>query len=284
MPRVALVTCLELPEPDPDRELLLDACEAEGLEPEYSAWDDPSVAWSSYDLAVVRSSWDYYVRPGAFQDWIERAGAATRLWNPPVLMLANVHKSYLVKLEQEGVPVTPTRMVDRNVPTSVSDVLTETGWNRFVVKPAISASSFKTRLFSADQLPEAQSHLEDVLTDRDAIVQKYMPLASEGGELALIHIDGEFSHAVVKNPRFHADDECVSNAIQPPDEALAVARLTLSKVESSWLYARVDLMRSEEGGWVLSELEMIEPSLYFLQYPPALRKFARAVKGLLARV
>ena len=42
------------------------------------------------------------------------------------------------------------------------------------------------------------------------------------------------------------------------------------------LYARVDLMPDEEGPMV-SELELIEPSLYLVQSPAALDRFVRAI-------
>ena len=42
------------------------------------------------------------------------------------------------------------------------------------------------------------------------------------------------------------------------------------------LYARVDLARDAAGGLMLMELELVEPSLYLLQEPRALRLFARS--------
>ena len=72
-------------------------------------------------------------------------------------------------------------------------------WNDVVVKPAVSAGSFKTRRFrSADvaEIAEGRLFLRDLLTDRDAMVQKYMPSVEDEGEKALVWIDGEFTHAV----------------------------------------------------------------------------------------
>jgi hypothetical protein len=47
------------------------------------------------------------------------------------------------------------------------------------------------------------------------------------------------------------------------------------------LYARCDLMRDNDGKWVLGELEIIEPSLFFRHYPPASDAFAQAVHNSL---
>jgi hypothetical protein len=46
------------------------------------------------------------------------------------------------------------------------------------------------------------------------------------------------------------------------------------------LYARVDLMEGEPGEWLLSELELAEPSLFFVQHPEALSRFVAALAKL----
>ena len=63
--RVALVTCGSLRElNDDDRPLLLELWNL-GITAEPAVWDDPSVAWGSYDAAVIRSAWDYHLTPAA---------------------------------------------------------------------------------------------------------------------------------------------------------------------------------------------------------------------------
>jgi hypothetical protein len=43
------------------------------------------------------------------------------------------------------------------------------------------------------------------------------------------------------------------------------------------LYARVDVVRDERGALQLMELELLEPSLFLVQHPPALARFAEAL-------
>ena len=43
------------------------------------------------------------------------------------------------------------------------------------------------------------------------------------------------------------------------------------------LYARVDIVRGEDGGWLLGELEATEPSLYFTVAPEAASRMADAI-------
>jgi hypothetical protein len=59
MPSVAVVTCLKIPDPDHDQELLLGALRQSGLRAELLAWDDPKGDPGAFDLCVLRSCWDY---------------------------------------------------------------------------------------------------------------------------------------------------------------------------------------------------------------------------------
>ena len=108
MSRVAFVTCRELPEPDVDESLLLEAAGKAGLAAELAAWDDENVDWSAYDLAVVRSTWDYFEHETAFRAWIESTARLTRLMNPAGTMLRTVDKRYLLDLQSAGLPFVPT--------------------------------------------------------------------------------------------------------------------------------------------------------------------------------
>src|ERR1700693_2131330 len=97
MTKVALVTCAELPEPDPDEALLVDALRQAGLGAELLAWDDPSANPAAFDLCVLRSCWNYYEDPQAFLAWIATTAAATKLQNPENVVRWNLHKRYLQK-------------------------------------------------------------------------------------------------------------------------------------------------------------------------------------------
>ena len=277
MPRVAFVSCRVLPEPDPDQQLLLTAARGAGLDAEMAPWDDPAVDWSRYALAVVRSSWNYYERASDFRAWIERTDKRTRLWNPAELLEFNIHKRYLSYLERKGVPTVPTWFIAPEFAGGLRNILEETRWPRFVLKPATSASSFMTRVFDVDEIDGAIDFLHRIHEWGDAMVQPYVSSVASGGEAALVYINGEITHAVTKNPRYQADEESVSAAFPPDPEQLAVARAAADAMPGQKLYGRIDLMRLDDGRWAVSEAEFIEPSLFFLQYPPALDRFMAAV-------
>ena len=80
-PRLALATCAEVPELDPEGKLLLAACREAGIETEAAIWDDDGIDWDGFDLVLLRSTWDYKDKPAEFRAWTERIG--TRLRNSP---------------------------------------------------------------------------------------------------------------------------------------------------------------------------------------------------------
>jgi hypothetical protein len=104
-----------------------------------------------------------------------------------------------------------------------------------------------------------------------------MPSVVQTGERALVWIDGEFTHQVVKRPRYHGEDEQVSEAMKPDEPDLHIAAKALACAKSDLLYARVDLIDGDQGEPLVSELELIEPSLFLLQHAPALDRLVTAI-------
>jgi len=277
MEKVALVTCQELPEPDPDQELLLQALRQEGLHAEMLAWDGPDGSPEKFDLCVLRSCWNYHERPQEFLSWIAAAAASTRLVNPLEVVRWNLHKSYLQKLRDAGVPIIPTVIIDKGEAADLQAIVREHGWREVVVKPAVSVSSFRTKRFGADDLNEGRIFLKGLVAERDAMVQRYMPAVEDRGERALVWIDGELTHAVRKSPRFADGVEQVSGALPVSAGEADIASRALSCVDGQLLYARVDVLDDREREPVVSELELLEPSLFLQQNPAGLERFVAAI-------
>lgn len=273
MTRVALITCAKLPDLSPDDHPLRDALRRRGVDVDAVRWDDPDVAWNAYDAAVVRSTWDYHKRADEFRTWLdacERAG--TRLWNPAPLLRWNIHKSYLQTLADEGVRTVPTVMLPDS--STVRDVMQQRGWDRAVVKPATSATAFRTHIVTAGDVDSLEP-LQDVL------VQPFMEEVLTDGEWSVIFIGGSHSHTVVKRPRegdFRVQSDWGGSAAltTPPPRLVDQASAVVNAVTDPWLYARVDgIVR--EGTLFLMELEMTEPTLFLTMHAPAAEMFADAI-------
>jgi hypothetical protein len=227
----------------------------------------------------LRSTWNYPQHRDAFLDWAERASSASELWNPLHVVRWNTYKGYLLELRQRGVPTVPTLLFPRGSAATLQEILAGQEWSEVVVKPAVSAASFKTRRIGPATLEAGEAHLQELLRERDVLVQQYLPSVENYGERALIWVDGELTHAVRKSPRFEGDDESVSTtAVEITAAEAALARTVLANVDGPLLYARVDVAPGPDGQPLLMELELVEPSLFFPQCPTALDRFVSGVR------
>ena len=135
MTRIALATSSDLPELDPDSQLLLPAFEQLGVDAEPTVWSDPAVDWAAFDAVVIRSTWDYFDREDEFLAWVKTTGAiARRFINPPDLVEWNAHKTYLRELADKGVPVVDTQWIESGQTASVEHA-------HGIVKPAVSGGA-----------------------------------------------------------------------------------------------------------------------------------------------
>lgn len=297
MPRVALVTCADLPELDPEDAPLIPALAALGVEADATVWDDPAVPWASYDLVVIRSTWDYAPRHQEFLAWAARVPA---LANPVNVLRWNTDKHYLQELAGDGLPTVHTTWLEPSRNFSPRDLHNRfPAREDFVIKPAISAGSVDTGRYTATDAGSrglAIRHAHRLLqAGRTVMVQRYLPRVDTLGESSLIFIEGEFSHAVRKGAMLEGPDEDFEGLYrtehiaptEPAAQELATAKGVLTfarkripeRTERSTplLYARVDLVPADDGSPVLMELELTEPSLFFSASPGSLDRFAKAI-------
>ncbi len=247
-------------------------------------WHDPEVDWASFDLAVVRSVWDYVHRRAEMLAWAERTAALTRLANPPRALAWSSDKRYLADLAAAGVPVVPTAFAE---PGEAMD------WpgGEIVVKPAVSAGSIDTARHGPADRAAAEAHVARLhAAGRTAMAQPYLAgVEGERGETAVVHLGGAFSHAARKGPMLVpglkvVGDLFVEEDIRPAvatSAERAVAEAALAAVPGGpggLLYARVDLVPGPDGEPVLLELELVEPSLFVAQVPGAAANAARAFR------
>jgi hypothetical protein len=61
------------------------------------------------------------------------------------------------------------------------------------------------------------------------------------------------------------------------DEERQIADQALAVVDDDLLYARIDVVNHPDGHFVVSELELLEPSLFLLQHPDALDRLVTGI-------
>jgi hypothetical protein len=124
--------------------------------------------------------------------------------------------------------------------------------------------------------------------DRPGMIQPFLPAIQAEGELSFVMVDGCFSHGLIK--RAKAGDYRIQSmyggteaAVEPApaDRAAAEVVMALLPFAEAPLYARIDMVRLDDGRLAVIEAELIEPYLYPLQGP----KFgALLAEAILARI
>lgn len=280
MSRVAIATCRG-DQVDPDGPLLVGALGRLGVEAVEHPWDDPAVDWDAFDLTVIRSTWDYASRRDEFLAW---ARSVARLENPYDTVRFSSDKHYLAGLEAKGVRIVPSRFVDVGREPEFFE-------GDFVVKPAVGAGSIGAARYGSHEHARALVHVASLHREgRDVLVQPYVAAIDARGERALIYLDGAFSHAMTKAALLNvaADErdflyrrEQMSLA-EPESDALVFAGRVLEAAGAEGLlYARVDLVHDGEG-WMVMELELVEPSLFLGYRASAAEELAAAIRRRVA--
>ena len=268
---------------DADLGPILQALCADGSMAEPVVWDAKGVAWDGFDLAVIRSTWDYAERVDEFLAWADTTANLTRLWNPAPVLRWNSDKRYLLDLAEQGVPIVPTHFIGPGEPYREEDFH---GADGVVVKPAISAGALDTARYEPGQHADAMAHARMLLDHgRAVLVQPYLPLVEEG-ERALVFFSGTFSHAIRKGPVL--TEAAVIDNFRIPHPDVVPYRPTGKEVDTAlaalaavpWpeptLFARVDLALDGAREPVVMELELIEPNLFLDKHPRGLERFVGA--------
>lgn len=238
------------------------------------SWDDETVDWADFAAVIIGTCWDYWDREAEFLAALARIEAATRLFNPLSLVRWNRHKRYLRDLEARGARLIPTLWLD-----AVDEAAAETAFgaldtDRLVFKRQVGAGAAGQHLVRrGERLP----HLPLPM-----MVQPYLDAIAQEGELSFVFIDGALSHALVKRPaagdyRIQSSYGGSETAITPHASDVAAAQAILETLDETPLYARIDMLRGDDGTLYLMELELIEPYLYPLEGPELGERLAEAL-------
>jgi hypothetical protein len=288
--RLAIAASAATPDLRPDWPLLQSALKALGVLARTEVWSDPAVPWHTFDLVLAQGAWDNIHRPDAFLAWADRVVADVPLANSPATLRWNLDKRYLAVLADAGVTIVPTTWVD----PADSDVALPAG--EFVIKPTISGGGFETARYSAAELEAARAHLARLAAlGRTAMVQPYEATVDELGEMGLIFLGSEYSHAISKGAllqpgaaaQAHLWQHEVIGVAEPTGKHLDVAWAALRVAEDLFgptTYARVDLIPLRDGSPAVLELELLDPALFFETNPGVATRFAHVLSEHIDRL
>jgi glutathione synthase/RimK-type ligase-like ATP-grasp enzyme len=277
-PRIAIASCTKYDRDKADDALLAEALEARGCEAESLAWDAEGADWGAFDLCLVSSTWDYNRKYEEFLEWARRVEAVTPLCNPARTIAWSSDKTYLRELGAGGVRIVPTVWVERGSEVRLDRILAEQGWEEAVVKPVVDLGAENLRRVRPGTALEA---LPAALRRHGGMIQPFLPSLETQGELSLVYIDGQLTHAVRKRAapgdfRVQSIWGGTATREEPGQAEVELAQQALGQLDETPLYARVDTVIGPDGAPCLIELELIEPNLYLVEHPPAAAALAEA--------
>jgi len=257
-----------------------------GIDVAWVRWDDPSVDWAAADLVAVRSTWDYVTRHTDFLAWATSLDQS-RLLNGADVFAWNHDKRYLTDLGD--LPVVPTLLADDRA--GLADAVRHYG--AAVVKPRVGAGGAGLLVVTDPDDPRlgrpVRSHEDYPEVDGPWVVQPLVESIRTHGEASVYVLDGRLGQRFDKLPG--EGDVRVNEEFGGRVEAVAtgdVGDLVMGAYDAMaerfgrrMDYLRVDLLRWD-GGWVVSELELIEPGLYLDVSPANAEPFADLVEARVA--
>lgn len=247
-----------------DDELAIAPMNALGWHVETVSWRNGQTDWNAFDAVVIRTTWDYQRHADEFIRVLETIEAsAARLENPIEIVRWNLNKTYLRDMEMRMCPIVPTLWARTYGSDEFDEWLNELATEEIIIKPTVSATAehtYRLKVYAPD--------LAEIFDEREFMVQPFMPAIVSEGEYSLFYFGGKFSHAINKAPKpddFRVQEEHggLITAIVPDERARIAGDNALAAIGNELLYARVDLVRDADGRFLLMELELIEPALYF---------------------
>lgn len=257
---------------------------AKGLELAVIDWEAPLEAFDGVDLAILGTAWNYQDKPDAFLAKLDAlAAGGIAVCNPAHVVRWNATKTYLRDLAETGAAIVPTLWRHDVSRYELEEAIDHFGCERLVVKRQIGAGALDQELIDGRALPDARWRY-----GHRAMIQPFLPAIASEGELSFVFIEGELSHALRKLPAsgdyriqsLYGGTETVHRP--SPDEAAAAQSIIDALPFDTPLYARIDMLRAEDGILMLMEAELIEPYLYPEQGPDLGIRLANAIASRLA--
>ncbi len=260
-------------------QLVLNSLQSRGLITTKKSWSDPVFEWSTTRYALFRTTWDYAERFTEFSDWLMRVAAQTRLINSYDLLVWNLDKHYLQDLKFKGVHVVETYFIEFGDQRTLAEIHSALGWTKTVIKPVVSAAAKDTYVLEKETFSQHEKLFRELIRNESMMLQPFQKSITERGELSLMVIGGEYTHAVLKKAKagdFRVQDDFGGSVheYEPTSDEIDLAIAAVKACDPIPIYARVDIISDNDGKPAVSELELLEPEMWFRRKENASEKLA----------
>lgn len=294
MTRVAILRCEKLPSfitweiPNLDElfeedNLLIRGFEAQGFQASPVVWSEPNIDWRQFDIALIRSTWDYLDAAEHFLHVLSNIESSScKLYNPLSVIRWNLDKHYLLDLEQQGVQIIPTFMASHVELDTLHQLFVENQWQTAILKPAIGLAGSNTYRLTLHELENRLTKIRDEQPRSEYLIQPFIETVITEGEWSFIYFNQQLSHVLLKKPapndyRVQGIYGGTIQSAEPQSGDILQANSVLDRLSSDILYARLDFVRVN-GQLSVMEVELIEPIFSFNLVPDSIMHLVNATK------
>lgn len=266
--------------------LVYHALEQVGLKTLRLAWDDMFFDWSTTRSILFRTTWDYFDRFDEFSNWLEQVSQQTILLNSEALIRWNIDKHYLQDLEQNNIHIAESHFIEKGAAVTLTQLHDILNWRETVLKPCISGAARHTYKLNSENLSEHESIFQELISEEAMMLQPFQHNIVSQGEVSMMVFNGEYSHAILKKAKkgdFRVQDDFGGTVhdYNPTETEIKFAENAVKACPELPIYARVDIFEDNNGAIALSELELIEPELWFRHHKQSALALANGIKDYL---
>ena len=245
------------------------------------AWDqDFDIA--NYKHVLFRTTWNYFDKIDSFKLFLAKGLNIVKFINPYPQIIWNLNKKYLIDISKRGINIPDTVIVTKGSFESLSHICNRKKWKEIVIKPCTSAAAWNTYRIKIEEIENFEALFINILEANDMMVQLFLNNVINRGEISIMMLGGEYSHAVIKTVKsgdFRVQDDFGGkvNKYAPSKNEILFAEQVIQSCDFSPVYARVDIILDNNNQLALSELELIEPEMWFRFHEPAANRLAKAI-------
>lgn len=269
-------------------QLLKEALELYGLNVVRKSWSDPNFDWSITKYILFRSTWDYADRYDEFSVWLEMIRKQTILLNSASIIKWNIDKHYLLDLKEKGIHICKSHFIKKGSLTNLAKLHRKLGWSKTVLKPCISGGGRHTYRLDLNTIAQHEEIFQKLIATEDMMLQSFQENILSKGEYSFMVMNGQYTHAVLKKVKpgdFRVQDDFggTLHDYHATPEEINFAEEVVQACPEPPMYARVDAIIDNHNKLAISEVELIEPELWFRNYNHAANILAQGIKSLIEK-
>jgi glutathione synthase/RimK-type ligase-like ATP-grasp enzyme len=258
------------------------------------SYEDSEFDWSLTKAAVTTTPWERYEggRLDGFYAFTQDTSKKTSLLpSHDTIQWIDNKAGYMKVLQDAGINALPFVFVkgykegevakESNV--TLRQIKEEKGWETLVFKPNVAMRGKWVEKVTKSDFDKKDNQFQHLISlGHDMLVQEFQSSISEQGEVGVVVIGNNVTHAVLKKPKpggflVHEHWGGTYTLHVPIQEEIAFAEkvLRVSGVHfGPFPYARVDMIRDNSNELALIELTAIAPGLQLASNPEAAKVLA----------